>query len=164
MVLVHACKTSNITCAKSTHPKQSTWQGRFGSTPPPASTYTSFVTLLSQLSTLLHGRHSKPNKLPRCIPLFFFCWAKLVRWIVLVSFSQPSFQPSLQLPHPPYLCLSINQFCQATNFKKTTQFLIQSYHSNKKKKTFAKHKMEVSLPHLMLLVVELWSLLWAPGY
>jgi hypothetical protein len=35
---------------------------KFGSLlPPPASTYPSFVTLLSQLkSTLLHGRHSKP--------------------------------------------------------------------------------------------------------
>jgi hypothetical protein len=41
----------------------------------------------------------------------------------------PTF-PSTATP----LYLSINQFCQATLFFKTTQFLIQSYHPKKKEK------------------------------
>jgi hypothetical protein len=94
------------------------------------------VTLLSQLSTLLHGCHSKPINSQDAFLYSFFVGPNWSGELYLSPFPN-------RLSNLPFNChtpISLYKLILPSNyFLKTTQSLIQSYHRRrKKKKNFCK--------------------------
>jgi hypothetical protein len=118
-------RESNITWAKSAHPKQSTWQGNLELClhPLPPTHHPLWICLVSWAHCCMAATLNLWTPKMHSFILFWLCQIGHVNCTHLLFPNELS-----NLPHP---YISINQFCQAT------QFLIQSYH-RKTNKNFCK--------------------------